>query len=349
MAATTLLVLSACNPVYVVRAGWGQAQILSAREPLTRVITDRATDRDTRDRLRFVHDARRFAIEELGFRNAGDAYTSYAELPSDTLALVLSAARRDRLEAHTWWFPITGRVPYRAWFTVEGAERARDQMEAEGFDTFLRATPAFSTLGWFADPVYSTMLRQDVVGVVETVLHELAHNHLFIPGRGRFNESWATFAGHAAAARFFCEREGGAPDSVLCRRAEARWRDARRVSRFLMALEEEVRALYATMEPGPALETSRRSAYEAARDRFVEEVQPELEATRYEVFAREPLNNATLLARTLYFHRLDDFDRLLYERFEGDLRGLLAWIREEAPRSDDPFTVLDLPGRGGGP
>jgi len=333
--------LAACNPVYVARAGWAQAQILASREPLTAVMTDPSVDDETRGKLRLIHDARRFAIDDLGFRNAGEAYTSYARLPSDTLALVLSAARRDRLAVHTWWFPITGHVPYRAYFSVEGAERARDRMEAEGFDTFLRPTPAFSTLGWFADPVYSTLLRQDAVGAVESVLHELAHNHLFIPGQGRFNESWATFAGHAAAIEFFCGRVGGAPDSVLCRRARGRWDDARRVSRFLMELEGEIRELYAdgTRSLERTLEL-RAGIYAAARERFRETVQPALVASSYEVFARDELNNATLLSRTLYFHRLDDFEALRGVHWGGDLAGLLAWIRVEAPRLDDPFDVL---------
>jgi predicted aminopeptidase len=336
-----VLLISACSPLYVARAGWAQMKILKSRVPLTEVMTDPATDPATAGKLRFVWDARRFAVEELGFRNAGDSYTSLARLPSDTLALLLSAAHQDRLAFRTWWFPVTGRVPYRAYFSEGAAFRARDELQADGFDTHLRPTAAFSTLGWFADPVYSTMLRLDDAGLVETVLHELAHNHLFIPGRGRFNESWATFAGHAAAAEFFCTREGGGPDTVKCRRARDRWADARDVSSYLMRLEDDVRAVLARDDlPRDDRIAERNRIYEEARDRFRDQVQPTLRATTYAVFADEPLNNATLLSRTLYFHRLEDFHRLWQEEWEGDLAGLLAWIREEAPRREDPFEVL---------
>lgn len=361
----TLLLLPACNPIYVVRAGWAQARILASREPLTEVMTDPAVDPATRASLRLVHDARLFAVERLGFQNAGDSYTSFAALPSDTLALVLSAAYRDRLEFRTWWFPITGRVPYRAYFSVEGGERARDQLEREGFDTYLRPTAAFSTLGWFADPLYSTLLRQNDVSLVETVLHELAHNHLYIGSRGTFNESFATFVGHAAAIEFFCGREGGGPATVKCARARDLWADALDISRFITALEGRIRALYALgargeglasgADPGPpsgavpgplsgvgldALLAERAEIYREARVEFLEQVQPGLRFAAYGFLATEPLNNATLLSRSLYFHRLPDFDAL-WSRWEGDFAGLMAWMREEAPRRADPFQILD--------
>ena len=334
-------ILSGCNPLYVARAGIAQARILASREPMTQVMTDPETDPRTVGKLRLVHDARRFAIDSLGFRNAGESYTTVAHLPSDTLALILSAAYRDRLAFRTWWFPITGHVPYRAYFSVEGAERAQATLEAEGFDTYLRPTAAFSTLGWFADPLYSTLLRRDEVGVVETVLHELAHNHLFLPGQGRFNESWANFAGHTAAIAFFCRREGGGPDTLWCHRARDRWADARQVSRYLAALEAEIRAIYARTDLSSAQKIEGRDRiYLRGLEDFQNEVQPRLRATQYAYLASGKLNNATLLAQTLYFHRLDDFQRLLEVRGD-DLAELVTWIREAVPKMNDPFEVLD--------
>ncbi len=340
--AVLALVLSACNPIYVARAGWAQARILSSRVPLTEVMTDPATDPVTRGKLRLAWDARQFAIDSLGFRNAGDAYTTLAELPSDTLALVLSAAHRDRLAFRTWWFPIAGRVPYRAYFSTSAAERARDTLEAEGFDTWLRPTAAFSTLGWFADPLYSSLLRLDEVALVETILHELAHNHLYLPGHSRFNESWATFAGFVGAIEFFCRREGGGPDTVRCLRARERWEDAMIVSRWVDGLEEEIRSFYAASDPtSEGFLEERDAVYAEGHRRFAEEVRPSLLHGGYDYLGREPLNNVTLLSRSLYFHRLPDFDALRAD--EGaDLREVFTRIRVEAPGMTDPFDLLVL-------
>lgn len=338
-----VLALPACNPIYVARAGWAQARILASREPLTQVMTDPAVDPATRAKLRLVYDARLYAIERLGFQNAGDSYTSFAELPSDTLALVLTAAYRDRLEFRTWWFPITGRVPYRAYFSTSAGERARDEQERAGLDTYLRPTAAFSTLGWFADPLYSTLVRQNEVSLVETVLHELAHNHLYLGGQGPFNESYATFVGHAAAIEFFCGREGGGSDTVKCARARYLWADALDISDFIGALEGRVRELYArqglTLE---AILSEREALYREAQAEFTDEIQPRLRFATYGFLATEPLNNATLLSRSLYFHRLRDFDAL-WEGWEGEFSALMAWIRDEAPRRPDPFEILNGP------
>ncbi len=339
------LLLSACDPFYVVRAGWAQARILRSRVPLTEVMVDPSTDQTTRGKLRLVWDARAYAVGELGFQNAGDSYTSLARLKSDTLALVLSAAYRDRLAFRTWWFPIAGRVPYRAYFSTEAGERARDEMEEEDFDTYLRPTAAFSTLGWFADPLYSTLLRRDEVELVTSVLHELAHNHLYIPGEGRFNESFATFVGHVAALHFFCRSSTGGFVTVKCQRAEDRWADAQEVSRFVDALEGRIVDLYDRMseegrEAGEDFMEVRDGIYQAARSDFIDRVQPGLRASTYGYLASEPLNNATLLSRSLYSHRLPEFD-LLWRNWEGGFSDLLTWIRDEAPELADPFHLLD--------
>jgi len=335
--------LSSCNLIYVVRVGRAEARILRSRVPLTEVMTDSTVDLTTRSKLRLAWDARTFAVRELGFQNTGNSYTSLARLESDTLALVLTAAYRDRLAFRTWWFPIAGRIPYRAYFSTNAAERAQDELEDEGFDTYLRPTAAFSTLGWFADPLYSTMLRLDDVGLVQTVLHELAHNHLYVPSRGRFNESFANFAGHVAAIQFFCQSAEAGPVTVRCQRARDRWADAQDISRFIDALEAEVSDLYID-GAGISLHSlmeAREAIFQGAQADFVARVQPALRASTYGYLSSEPLNNATLLSRSLYFHRLPDFEALRRD-WDGELEGLLQWLRSQAGELDDPFVVLGL-------
>lgn len=335
------LALVGCSPFYVMRVGWSQIGILRSRVPLTEVMTDPDVPAPTRARLRLAWDARAFAVDQLGFQNSGGSYTSFAPLASDTLALVLSGARVDRLEFRTWWFPIIGRIPYRAYFSVESAEAARDDLEDQGFDTYLRPTAAFSTLGWFDDPLYSTLMGRDDVALVETVLHELAHNHLYVPNHGRFNESYAQFVGLTGSIEFFCRDTGLM--TVRCLRALDRWEDAKDVSRFVDRVVDEIVEFYASTpsEVGPALLAERDEIYASAQEEFVRSIQPNLRATTYGFLATDPLNNATLLSRSLYYHRLPGFGDLRYS-WEGDYRSMLAWIRETAPELDDPFDLLDL-------
>jgi predicted aminopeptidase len=330
----------ACSPVYVVKAGIAEAKILRARRPIHAVLADTSVDARTRGKLAYVVEARRFAADDLGIE-VGDSYTMFTQLDRDTLAMVVSAAYRDRLEPRTWWFPVVGHLPYKGYFSLERALRERDDLERQGFDAFARPTAAFSTLGWFNDPILSTVLRADEVEVVTTVLHELAHQHLFVPGQVGFNESFATFVGRVGAARFFCNRTGGGPDSVKCARALERWRDTQRFSVFLDGLVESLEAIYEDAKLTSDEKVYRREAvFEEGLRRFDADVATTFEALTFSGFRADPLNNATLLARVRYYRQLPAFDRLLTAA-GGDLSAVLDDLAAHAPGVQDPFTLLD--------
>lgn len=329
----------ACSPVYVVKAGIAEVGILRARRPISSVLNDTTVAADTRAKLAYVVEARRFAANELGI-NVGDSYTMYAELDRDTLALVVSAAYKDRLVPKTWWFPIVGRVPYKGHFSLQSALNEQSDLEAEGYDTYVRPTAAFSTLGWFNDPVLSTSLQTDEVEVVSTVIHELSHQHLFVPGQVGFNESFATFVGRVGAARFFCTRPGSGPDSVKCQRALARWRDFQRFSVYLDGFVEEAEAIYGDDSLDFDTKVERRDGvFEAAIDRFDREVAPNLEALTFGGFRGTPLNNATLLSRIRYYNKLPAFDAFLMLH-GGDLVAALDDLKARAGTVQDPFDLL---------
>lgn len=330
---------TACSPIYVIKAGIAEAKILAGRRPLPEVILDPATDNRTRGMLTLAAEARSFAQTELELE-VGDSYTTFTQLESDTLALVLSAAYRDRLASKTWWFPIVGRMPYRGYFSEDDALEEQSKLDAEGYDTLLRPTAAFSTLGWFADPILSSLLRSDDVELIETLLHEMSHAHLFVPGRVRFNESFATFVGRAAAIQFFCTRDGGGPDTVKCLRAQARWRDAQRYSRFLDVMIDELQAVYDDTDATIEEKLERREAvYATHQARFAAEVAPSFESLRFGAFMQRPLNNAVLLGQMRYYHRLADFAALLAEH-SGSLSDAIEYLVQGTKGDGDPFDLL---------
>jgi predicted aminopeptidase len=214
-------VLSACSPAYVLRAGYEEAKILWRREPITRVLQDPNLDAETRAKLELVLAVRDFARDTLALR-VGGSYASFARVDADQAVHVVTAAYRDRLVPYTWWFPIVGRIPYKGYFSEEAARAEAAALEQQGLDTAVRPSTAFSTLGWFDDPLLSTLLRYDRVALVETVIHELLHNTAYPAGQAAFNESFATFAGHRGAILFFAMRG----DEALRRQAESAWQAA---------------------------------------------------------------------------------------------------------------------------
>ena len=179
-------------------------------------------------KLRLVLAARAFAADSIGLR-AKQSFTTYSHLDRDTLVLVLSGAYRDRLAPYTWWFPIVGRVPYKGFFDFAAARAGgATSSTPTGFDVYLRPSPAFSTLGWFNDPLLSTSLRADSLDLANTVIHELTHNTFYAPGQAVFNESFANFVGARGSAWFF--RSRGAP--AAADQADARWADEKLLARF---------------------------------------------------------------------------------------------------------------------
>ncbi|MCU0626870.1 MAG: aminopeptidase, partial [Gemmatimonadaceae bacterium] len=204
---------------YLVRAAWEEGRLLARRRPIREMLADDAVPEATRAKLRVVLDARRFALDSLGLR-AGGEFTTFSRLDRDTLVLVLSAAYRDSLAFRTWWFPVVGAVPYKGYFDFAEARRDSLRTDADGYDAVLRPASAFSTLGWFDDPLVPTTLALDSLALAETVIHELVHTTYYAPGEAVFNESLANFAGTRGAERFFRARgQQRAADEVA-----RRWR-----------------------------------------------------------------------------------------------------------------------------
>jgi len=330
---------SGCSPVYVAKAGWAELKILTGRRSFDEVIADPRTDEETRRKILLARQARSFAIHKLGL-DAGDSYTSFTQLETDTLAWVLSAAYSDRLESKTWWFPIVGRVPYKGYSGEGSARKAEAELKEEGFDTYLRTTSAFSTLGWFADPLLSSVLRYDDVELVATIIHEIAHNHLFVPGHVRFNESFANFVGRRGAISFFCGLEE-TQRTTDCDTAVQRLDDHTGFSSYLHSFVRRLEEVYASdsltfdekiLAREEILAKDRRSFEDATADH------PEAFPLTIS-FVNRPVNNAIILARVRYFHRLRSFSRLLEDQ-GGDLSKAIDFLKQGVETVDDPFELL---------
>lgn len=322
-----LLLVAAMMPEgrYLLRAAWEEGRILLRRRSIERVMVDPATPAGVRARLALTLAARRFAVDSLGLA-AGETYTTYADVGRDTLLLVLSASERYRLAPHTWWYPIVGTVPYKGFFDGAAARDAAARLEQRGLDVYLRPADAFSTLGWFNDPLLSTVLDRDSVELVATVLHELAHNTLYVAGATPFNESFANFVGYRGAERFFAAHG----DSVLAAAAGAAWQRERRFGQLLGRLAQRLDSVYQSAGDSAAMEAGRRASFTWARQ---EVGRPDWR-----------VNNAVVLAARFYRTRLELFDEWL-DAAGGDLRQAMERLERRVAGASDPYAAM----RGAGP
>jgi predicted aminopeptidase len=280
--------------------------------------------------------ARDFARDSIGLK-VGDSFTTYSRLRRDTLVLVVSAAHRDRLVPHTWWFPIVGRVPYKGFFDFEAAlDMARD-LERDGLDTYVRPAAAFSTLGWFNDPLLSTTLAHDSLYLANTVIHEVTHNSFYAPGQAIFNESFATFVGGRGTEWFF--RVAG--DTAMAARAAADWEDDKLLGRFWTALWRRLDSAFtAHADDHGARLAARDTIYARARRELVDSIGPRLHGVNPAALERVQLDNAALLARRIYQTDLELFDAV-FEAEQRDLRRAISRVIALAKRNeDDPYGEL---------
>lgn len=340
LGAVVVLLLLSLTPTacYLSRGAWEEGKILARRKPIARLVSDRRTDPLTRAKLAIVLAARQYAKDSIRLRT-GESFTTYSRLDRDTLVLVLAAAYRDRLEPYTWWFPIVGRVPYKGYFDFDAAKAAAKSLYDDGFDVALRPSSAFSTLGWFNDPLTSTTLSRDSLDLVNTVIHEVTHNTFYAPGQAVFNESFASFVGGRGAAEFF--RSRGQREAAA--KVEAEWDDEKVLGDFWTRLSASLDSAYGAHPDSKADRIAARdTVYMRARQALVSEIGPRLKTISPFYVQRVPLDNASLLARLVYAKDLDLFDQVYYREGKNLRRTIGRVIELARSRPKAPYDAVKM-------
>lgn len=343
-AAGLLPVLAAgCSPGYVLQQAGGQLRLLSERRPIDEVLADPATPEATRERLRLIREARAWGEKEIGLKHT-DSYETYVDLHGGPVSWLVTACPPDSLKPESWWFPIVGRVPYLGFFDLEDARAEREDLQAKGLDVNIRPVPAFSTLGWFSDPVFSTFVQWPVHQAVDTIFHETTHATVWIPGSTSLNEALADVVGEEGARKFLAARFG--PESAECRAFDSSQADAARFHAFALELNAELRAAYAMdvsrdakLELKAAIFRRARERHRAIRDRFT--------ARYYREFDKLEWNNALVASIAVYREEAGKWKAIL-DANGGDLRRLLAEARLIA-EEEDPKAALEQAAARAGP
>ncbi|MDR0376182.1 MAG: aminopeptidase [Spirochaetaceae bacterium] len=286
-----------------------------------------------------VQDIRRFAMEELGLR-ASKNYTRYVEMDRDYLAAVVSASAKDSFARHEWWFPVVGKVPYKGFFDIRDARKEREALEKQDLDVWVRGVDAFSTLGWFQDPLYSYMRNYPVYRLANLLIHELLHATVFLKGHVQFNEELAEFVG-TEGARLYIARTYG-EDSEEYRMIEGSGKDGAVFLAFIRNLIAELETLYTSEADREEKLRRKAEIIRNAQARFEAGYDALFQTGSYRGFAQLAVNNAYLEIYRLYYEE-DSFFMDLYERSGKDLPRFIAAARSlktTGSRGRDPKTRL---------
>lgn len=285
---------SACADVrYLTHVTHGQMQIARARQPIEKVIAAPTTDSQLAERLALARDARRFASQHLDLPD-NRSYTSYVDLHRPYVVWNVFAAPRYSVEPVLHCFPIAGCVPYRGYFDETKAKAEAARLKNNGDDVFVGGVAAYSTLGWFADPILSSMLRWNDDELVGTIFHELAHQLIYVKDDTAFNESFASFVQRQGLREWRASR--GLPPID-----EQRQRSDDEFIKLVLDLRDRLRKLYASGGDKTAMEAGKQGEFEDFRARYRQwrdTHSPDDHA--HDAFVAAPLNNASLLPFGLY-------------------------------------------------
>ncbi|WP_034299866.1 aminopeptidase [Herbaspirillum sp. RV1423] len=191
LVATSLLLAGCTSLGYYTQAAHGQFSLLAQAKPIDDWLADPQTPERLRAKLQTVREIRRFAVEQLSLPDNG-SYKSYAQLQRPFVVWNVVAAPSLSLTARQWCFPIAGCVDYRGYYSQQDAQQYADGLVRDGYDVQVLGVPAYSTLGWFNDPVMSTFINYPDGELARLIFHELAHQTVYVKGDSQFNESYAT-------------------------------------------------------------------------------------------------------------------------------------------------------------
>jgi predicted aminopeptidase len=332
--------LPGCSLGYVLSSGYYQAELLASRRPIDKVLAEGGLGAGQEQRLRMIPEIKAYG-KGLGLA-ATQNYDTLAD-GWDRTIWNLSACDPLSFTPVTWWFPIVGRVPYLGYFKETDARTRETSLLAGGFDVHVRTAGAYSTLGWFRDPVLPGMLRWSEAELSETVFHELAHATLWVPGSVSFNESFANFVGETAVQRYLVDRYG--PGNEALETLQRSERDWARFEAVLHTLYKDLDTVYRdttiTVEEKKARKTALYASLESrALTAGLEDPMPYVNSIR-----RTGWNNARLMQFQVYNTDAAAFEAIL-ARNGGDLEKFIADIGRITRGAKDPFAALALASSG---
>lgn len=282
----SLIWLSGC---YYLKQGRGQLDLR-----FSQVAIENALEQESNPTYRHLFEEipriKSFAENRLLLRKS-DNYTGYYKTSQPGITFVVTASLKNKLTPYTWWFPIVGSVPYKGYFNQKEAEELAEDLESRNFDTWVFAAPAYSTLGWFKDPVTTPMLKRGGYYLASTIIHEMVHETVFVSGEEAFNEQLASFVGQKGAMHYFAESRHMSQEQLTALREKVKrsTRFAETVRRYLPRFRE----LYDRQQPLAVMLVQRKLLF-SELEADIGQLYPHLPGNR------RHFNNARLLQYERY-------------------------------------------------
>lgn len=335
MLITFFLILPGCRLVYLFRVAAGQFQLLNGAIPVEDALKLDSLSESLKGQLSLVKKVKAFGETELGLKETANYGTVNLD-PNRGRIYALSASYKDRLVPVTWWFPVIGSLPYIGFFDLESARGEQRKLLELDLDTVIGRVEAYSTLGWFKDPLTLNLIENSTVDLVETILHEMTHATFYLKGQGEFNEGLATLVGKKGAFLFAKETYG--PAHPLTLEAQKSIEDEQVFSSFLCPLLSDLDQLYDSSLTYQEKLKEREKVFALSLERF-KSLSGKFQTGRFVRFGQGPLNNAVLVSLAVYHGHYPLFERALQQ--SGDsIPTLLRMMRTMSREEKDMMIVI---------
>ena len=320
-----LIVLSGCaSPFYYSQAVQGQWEIVAKRHPVAGILADPATPPKLRSQLELVQRLRDFASHELLLPD-NQSYRGYTDLQRPFVLWNVFATPELSLEPKRWCFLVAGCVPYRGYFTRAKAENFAAKLKQKGYDVYVGGVPAYSTLGWFNDPLLNTFIYRSEAELAGLLFHELTHQKLYVGGDSTFNESFATTVELEGVQRWF--RQSGNINE-----AEAYLKKIKRRDEFISLVlkhRAQLSEMYASNLSDPEKRAAKARVFDTLRQDYASLKKEWGGNTDFDRWFTPDLNNAQLAAIGTYSQHVKAFQALLAQQ-NGDLAAFYRAVEQIA-------------------
>lgn len=316
-----LIWLSACaNLPYYAQAVTGHFDVLHRSQSISGIIANPDTNPKLKHSLRKVVQLREFASRELNLPD-NLSYTSYADLERPYVVWNVFASPELSLKLKKWCFIQAGCVNYRGFFSQVDAERHAEELRKEGYDVHVGGIRAYSTLGWFSDPVLNTFIGYSEMNLARLIFHELAHQVVYVPDDSVFNESFAAAVEHEGVRRWFEKNGSSVEQAGLSLKQEKEAIFTELVLRHRKRLQE----LFQLHISDDEKRIQKVRIYDELREEFLHLKADKPELSSYDQWFAQSLNNALLATVSIYTQLLPAFQAILQQN-DRDMNRFFAAV-----------------------
>ena len=324
------LFLSGCSTVsYYGQSAKGHFSLMLKQKPINQLLKDQNISEQRKNDLALVQEIRAYAYERLKLPKNG-SYAKFVELDRKAVTWNLVVNPKYSMTPAQWCFPIVGCISYKGYFSEKKARYEAEKLTMLDYDVYVAESTAYSTLGWFNDPVISTMLDHGVLLTAETIFHELAHQQVYHKSDSDFNEAFATAVGQAGTRLWLKEKH---PESLAV--YEEHLQKQQQFIQLILDTSAKLKTLYKIKMQDSETEKRKRKIIEQLRINYTRLKQTWKGDTRYDTWFDKPINNARLALIGVYYEKIPDFSRQLkaynynFERFYREMKKLETLTKKQ--------------------